>query len=246
MPKTLLDTVNDVLQRAAVIQGDVNKLTSLTQSSIQTDIDIAVRSVNETIAHLYELDKYGKFPTRGKIATGQITLVQDQREYPLAADVVSIEVNFRNESDRRELAEYPGGYRQLLLDQRRPSDFRGWPGYYVMIPKRSDIMEIRVDRDPRDGAVGKVYNYEYRSEYLLNAATDKFGFADQALDALTPAILERWNFYRKGPQALNETNWTLSMATTASIMRGNLPSTRYGLRSVDLLAINRQSIDPTK
>ncbi len=52
MAQTLLQAVNAILKRTAIVAGDAGALTTLTDSARQVSIDQAVQVINEGVAEL--------------------------------------------------------------------------------------------------------------------------------------------------------------------------------------------------
>ena len=84
---TLLDGVNAVLKRVTLVNSDNAILTDLTDSSRQSYIDTAVQVWNEAVDELYAITSQAK---PNELVETTITLVDQDRDYVLPADLVQI------------------------------------------------------------------------------------------------------------------------------------------------------------
>ena len=188
MVKTLLDGVNDVLKRTNFItSGD--EFTSLTDSSRQVYIDVAVQVWNEAVEELYSTAEQA-MPT--ELAEDTITLVADQRVYTLASDLVEFRFPLLDETNSHFIFKWGGDYHSLVNAQPDPNAFRGLPNFGVIDPRTGNLF---LDRDPTTdgGGVGRVYKYRYDRELALSLATDTFPFKDVVYRGLVPAVAQFWN-----------------------------------------------------
>lgn len=182
MAKSLLDCVNETMTRLKQIQGDQDVLTSLTDSSRQIWIDIAVQVINEGIDTLYDASS---IPKPQELSETPITLTLNEREYSLPTDLVQLRWPGLDETNGMFIFEYPGGYQQLRIDQPRPdSGYEGTPIYGVLNPSNDNL---RLDHRPTAKDVGKVYIFEYDKDLVLTAATDTVPFTNAAFRAMVPA-----------------------------------------------------------
>lgn len=190
MSKTLLDGVNEVLKKKKLLVNQ-DDLTSLTNSGLQVFIDTAVQSWNEYIDEIYRAANT-PFPSELKEAT--ITLQTNVRTYPLESDVVQVRFPFLDETNGRELKEYPGGYLGLVNSQLIPDNYTGLPLYATISPEDD---EIYLDRIPTSVENGLVYKYRYDKDMSLTNANDVFPFSDAVFRASVPAVAEYWSRDRR-------------------------------------------------
>lgn len=184
MAKTLLNAVNETLKRLKMIQGDADILTTLTDSSRQIWIDIAVQVVNEGIDTLYDSSGVAQ-PNELSETVAEITLVLNQREYTLPTDVVQLRFPGLNEVAGLFIDRYPGGYAQMRLDQPTPdTGYEGLPTFAAINPSNG---KLRMDHRPQADDVGDVYIFEYDKDLVLTLAADTVPFTDAAFRAMVPA-----------------------------------------------------------
>lgn len=182
MAKSLLECVNETLKRLKYIQGAQGELTSLTDSARQIWIDIAVQVINEGIDSLYDASGV---PKPKEVASTDITLSLNEREYALPADLVQLRWPGLNEADGEFIYEYPGGFEQLRKDQPRPdTGYEGTPIYGVIEPLNG---KLRLDRRPTADDVGDVYKFLYDKDLSLSLAADTVPFSDAVFRAMIPA-----------------------------------------------------------
>lgn len=182
MAKSLLDCVNQTMIRLKQIQGDQGLLTTLTDSSRQIWIDIAVQVINEGIDTLYDASS---IPKPSELSETNITLTLNEREYTLPTDMVQLRWPGLDETNGMFIYSYPGGYAQLRKDQPRPdTGYEGTPIYGVINPSND---KLRLDPRPTAEDVGKVYIFEYDKDLSLTLAADTVPFTDAAFRAMVPA-----------------------------------------------------------
>lgn len=216
---TLLDGVNNALKRVNVIRGDTEAFTSLTDPAHQHDLDLMVQLWNEAIAMVYTLP--GK-PLPRRISNVTITLIQDQRNYPLPVDCEQIRfplMPLSNEGGR--INEYRGGYERMRWEQLHRSQYKGIPNYGVMDPRTRELL---LDRAPIDDAVGREYDLEYNKVLTLSQATDQFAFDDSAVLSMVPVIAEAW---RQNETGANRGFAPSAFGRTARIIRSQEKRSMY-------------------
>lgn len=183
MSKTLLDGVNEVLKRVNVIAGDANVLTNLVDSSRQHTIDIAVQVINEGIDELYSASHVSLPKSQ---AESTIILVNGQRDYSLASDLVELIWPMIDKTNAQFLYEFAGGYNALLqLDPEQ--DDTGLPVWGAINPVSG---ALHLDRAPTTIEVGRVYTYQYEKDLSLSAATDSMPFTNAAFRSMVPAWVQ--------------------------------------------------------
>ena len=118
MAKTLLNGVNEVLVDVRIVDS-ANLLASLTDTSRQNSIDIAVQIWNEMIGELYTS---AKLAHPQESAEDSITLALSDRSYALATDLNQLRWPLHDETNGQYIAEYPGGYEALRRSQPQPRE----------------------------------------------------------------------------------------------------------------------------
>ena len=165
MAKTLLNGVQDVLEKSAAIDSG-QTLTSLSDTSRQTLIDLAVQVINETIDELYSIGDWSK-PEQMKEAT--ITLVTSQRAYVLRHDLVRLrsEYPLTDETNNHHIIILgEDGYWQTIMGDTEQDD-TGIPSYCAISPINGKLI---MDRLPDSNANARVYKYRYDRELELDEA----------------------------------------------------------------------------
>jgi hypothetical protein len=212
MAKTLLNGVQELLEKAAAIDSG-STLTSLTDDSRQTYIDLAVQSLNETVDELYSLGDASK-PNQMKEAT--ITLVQNQRSYVLRSDLLLLREEYPlvDETNTHHIIILgEDGYRDIIHSDTEQDD-TGQPQFCAISPVNGRLV---LDVLPDSTAAGRIYKYRYDRELELTAAGDTFPFSDTAYRAVVVAATELWRFYRH--KEFNESVFRLSLGRAARYMR---------------------------
>lgn len=183
MAKTLLDGVNDVLTRARVIDSN-NQLSTLNSNSHQTAVDIVVQVWNEVIDELFNSTD---IPRPNMLKEATLTLVQDDRDYALASDVIQLRFPLLDETNGRYISEFPGGYLELVNSQPEPSNFTGLP---IAAAIRPTDNELYLDRIPTSNEAGLVYKYRYIKDAVMASPGDPIAVPDMVYRALVPAVHE--------------------------------------------------------
>lgn len=224
MPYTLLQVVNKCLRRLSIVQGDAGELTALASSQYQTDIDVLVQAINETID-----DLYGAKGRPQAVGLATVVLAAGTREYPLAADcerILGKPPILINEGSGRFITEYPGGYEQMISDQVVPANYTGWPVYFAVEPVAG---QLRMDRAPTAAEDGETYRYRYFKTIGLSAPAATLPFSDRVADNLLPAFCEKYKVARKQPEA-NPALYAGAMSAAARLVGKVAPGGRYGIR----------------
>lgn len=183
MSHTLLDGVNEVLKRVNVIAGNAGLLSSLTNSPLQHNIDIAVQVINEGIDELYSA--CGKsLPNEQNEST--IVLATGVREYAFATDFITLIWPMIDRVNNQYLWEYEEGYNALLLLDPQQT-YTGLPIWGVISPITG---KLRLDRAPDAPSNGHTYYYEYERNMVLVNATDPIPFLDTTFRAMVPAWVQ--------------------------------------------------------
>lgn len=218
MSHTLLDGVNEVLKRVAMIHGDAGELTSLTSQSRQRSIDIAVQAINEGNDELYSTA--GVAQPSGQ-AESTITLVNATRSYSLASDLVRLRWPFIDKTNNQYLYQYPGGYNQAIFDDPEQDD-TGLPNFAAINPTSGNL---HVDRAPTTVEAGRIYTYQYDRDLVMDTATDTFPYTDAVFRAMVPVWAQLWR--RDQQKDFDTALYTLSVGRAARLLSRQLPRDSY-------------------
>lgn len=205
MSKTLLDGVNDLLDRVGILDAN-GVLASLTNQGKQLFIDLAVQVWNETVDDACSMMG---IPHVGETGSATITLVTSQREYDLPSDMVQIRWPLIDQTHGQYIWEYPGGYQQMRIDQFIPADWTGLPYSAAINPTTGDL---RMERAPTSAENGYAYDLLYDKDLVLDAASDVFPFADSVYRAMLPVVAEAWERRKRNDFDLEEYRRQLSRA----------------------------------
>lgn len=190
MAKTLLNAVNEIFRRVSLVAGDASLLTSLTDSSRQVDIDVAVQVVNEGMDALYSVCELS-FPS-GQ-AESSIALSTGTRAYSLASDLSRMHWPLIDKTNTQFIFEYPSGYEGLLfLDPQQ--DDTGLPYFAAIRPTDG---KLHLDRAPTSTENGRVYTYQYDKDTGITSASDTVPFNNRVFRSMVPAWVQLWKRERK-------------------------------------------------
>lgn len=188
MAKTLLNGVNELLQRVNKLDNDAGLLTSLTDSARQYWIDVAVQVLNETVDQAYENQT---FPKPSGFATDNVTLATGTRAYTLASDLVSLRTGFHlyDTTNNHYIAILQDDGYERLLESDPEEDDTGLAWAAALRPTDGKLC---LNRTPTATENGRVYRYYYEKDTVLSAAADVFPFTDEAFRAMIPAAAHLW------------------------------------------------------
>lgn len=208
MAKTLLDGINEVLKRVKIIRGDTGLLTSLTDATVQTHIDLTIQLWNESLDDLYRDTVKPK-----ELAENTITLVTGDRDYVLQTDLVELHFPLLDETLGNYIWEYHGQYLDMVAAQNIPSQWQGTPYYAVIRPTDG---ELYLDRIPTSEENGRIYKYRYDKDLVLSLAADTVPFNDTTFRAMVPVVSQL--FERKRKRAFNQDEFDVSLGRAASLL----------------------------
>jgi len=221
MAKTLLDGANEVLKRVGVISGDGAVLTSLTSSSRQNAVDVAVQVINEGINDLYATSNVPKPNGQGE---GTITLATGDRDYALETGLIRLRYPLRDKVNAQRIFEFPGGY-NAMLDHDLEQDDTGLPIYAAISPVTG---ELHVDRAPTADDNGKVYTYQYEKDLALTLSTDTVPFKDNVFMAMVPVWVQLWK--REKRNEFDGDLYRNSVGLAATLLTQRMPRDSYNPR----------------
>ena len=186
MANTLLQTVNEILEKVGEFHGDASKLTTLTSTARQRSIDIAIQVINEGIDELYSICE---MQTPNIQAESTIMLVSGQRSgYTLASDMTRLLWPFIDRTNTQYLFEFPQGYRGLLQWDIQQDD-TGQPHFAAISPEDNTLL---LDRAPDANVAGRTYYYQYEKDVSLGVAADQVPFKDVVWRAMIPVWAQLW------------------------------------------------------
>ena len=184
MAKTLLNGVNDVLERIGIIQGDTAVLTTLTDSSRQRSINLTIDAWNEAIDLLYSVCS---LPKPNELAENTITLATSDRDYALQTDLNVLYFPLVDETNGYYIMEYEQGYNHLVAMQNVPANYTGLPTYACIRPTDG---ELYLDRIPTATENGLVFKYRYDKELVMSILTDTVPFKDVVYRQMVRVVAE--------------------------------------------------------
>jgi hypothetical protein len=216
-----LDACNEVLKRVGVISGDGTPLSSLTSSSRQNAVDVAVQVINEGIDDLYATSSV---PKPNGQAEATITLATGDRDYALASGLIRLRFPLVDKTNTQFLFQYPGGYNTILLADPEQDD-TGLPQYAAISPVDG---ELYLDRAPTAENDGRVYTYQYEKDLVLTLSTDEVPFKDVVFRAMVPVWVQLWK--REKRNEFDIELYRRSVGLAAALMMQIMPRDSYNPR----------------
>lgn len=190
MAKTLLNCVNEILKRVAVIAGDAGALTTLTDSARQVSVDVAVQVVNEGIDDLYATTGIAQ-PNEQSEST--LVLIAGTRAYTLHADLLQLRYPMIDRTNTQFIQEYPGGYNAMLVADPEQDD-TGLPLYGAFRPTDGKFF---LDRAPTAVEAGRTYYYQFDKNLAMSTAAATVPFNDAVFRAMVPVWVQLWKRERR-------------------------------------------------
>lgn len=221
MAKTLLDAVNGIMKRTRLIAGDAEALTSLTDGSRQSAIDMSIQVINEGVDELYSASKRANPKEQ---AENTITLVDGTRSYALQTNLTQLRWPMIDKSNSQYLTEFPGGYNAILVYDPEQDD-TGLPKYAAISPV--DGM-LYLDRIPTSEEAGRVYTYQYDKDLELTSATSEFPFSNAVFRAMIPAWVQL--FKRENRDQFDADLFKASIGRASRLLTQQLPRSSYSPR----------------
>lgn len=209
MTKTLLQGVNEVLNRTAITSAS-GEVSSLSNQGKQVFIDTIVQIWNETLD--LACNQMG-IPHVGETGSSTITLVADTREYDLPSDLVQLRYPLIDLTNGHYIWEWPGGYESMRVQQYTPSSWEGLPYAGTINPTTG---KFRVDRAPTSNEAGNVYDILYDKDLVMDEATDTFPFSDAAFRAMVPVVTEV--FERRNRNDFDEKEYRENLSRALAFM----------------------------
>lgn len=226
--KALLDAVNEVLKRVNLLDtANTTLLTSLTNSSMQNNIDVAIQVINEGVDELYSLAEV-ELPNEG--GESSITLATGTREYALAAGIIKVLWPFVDRVNTQYLNQWRASYNEfLLIDPQQV--FTGLPEWAMISPITG---LLRVDRAPDSSSNGHVYTYEYEKDLSMSLATDQVPFNNMVFRAMVPAWAELYK--REKRKEFDAGYYKMCLGRAARMVTEQPTRTDYSPRGVPIVS----------
>lgn len=209
MAKTLLNAVNDIFRRTAIIAGDAGVLVSLTDSARQVSIDQAVQVINESIDELYTVSN---ITFASQQVESSITLLDGVRAYTLASGLLRLRWPLIDKTNAQVITQYPGEYNDVLLADLE-QDNTGLPHWGVIRPTDGKLF---LDRAPTSVEAGRVYTYQYEKDLVMSVAADTVPFNDAIYRAMVPAWVQL--FKRERRNEFDAALYKLSVGRAARLL----------------------------
>lgn len=227
---TLIQAINRVFRTCAIIRGDTDTVSSLSDTQHNASINLAVVAIQNELVRLVA-DRLIPYERK---TSGTFTLVANTRTYSLASDFLRLYgfPHFYSSSANRQFYEWPGGLENLQVQQYNYQTQAGDPNWWYFEP--TTTKQVGLFQVPQ--ASGAVWAYEYEGSTTVSAASDtmpfhnieenymfcemasrrfKFLYEDIKNELDISAVLEKDTTYRN------------SKATLLALIKGKDPSRNY-------------------
>lgn len=218
MAKTLLNAVNQILQKVGSTVDDVS---SLTDTGRKRDINLAVQVWNEATDLVYAA---AKAPVPKEQAESTITLVASQRDYTLASDLVQLRWPLIDKTNAQYIHKHGGDYNDILVEDPEQDD-DGLAISAVISPVDS---KLYLSKLPTATEAGRVYTYQYDKDLELTAAADEVPFSNAVFRAMVNVSAQLWKAEKNN--VFNEVFFKTSIGHAARLLTQAQPREDYSPR----------------
>jgi hypothetical protein len=230
---TLIDAINRILRKNAVIRGDTDLVSTLADTQHNASLNLAVVAIQD---ELVKLIAERLIPSERK-TTGSITFATQTRTYALATDFIRFfgVPHFYRATENREIFEYDGGLEALQVTYFNYATNYGNPVAFYWEP--ASTKQVGFFQVPSLSENGNVWTYEYEGSVMVSVASDtlpfhndeenysfiemcsrrfKYAFEDVKNQVDITAVLEK------------DRSYTTAYATLLKLIKGQNPSRSYG------------------
>ena len=230
---TLLDCINRILRTCAVIRGDTDTVSTLSDVQHNASLNLAIVAIQNELIRLVA----DRLIPSERQTSGTITLVVNQRTYTLASDFTRFYgvPHFYDASDNRQIFEWDGGLEALQLEIPTYATDSGSVNYWYWEPTSTK----KIGTFQVSSSSGTVLGYEYEGSVLISNATDPLPFHNNEESYMfTEMAARRFKFIYEDVkneldiQAVLEKDYTYrsSKAMLLALIKGKNPSGFYGTR----------------
>lgn len=232
---TLLDCINRILRSEAIIRGDTDTVTALTQTQHSASLNLAVVAIQNEIVDLIAT----KMIPKERKTTGSIGLTTQTRTYSLATDFTAFwgEPHFYNASQNRQIYEYAGGLERLQIDIYNYATQYGQPNWWYWEPGQTTYKQVGFFQVPSSAENGQAWTYDYQASVLVSNGGDSLPFHnDEENYMFTQMAARRFKFMwadtdnKADVQAIlnNDVSYRTAMARLYALLKGTKPKSQYG------------------
>lgn len=232
---TLLECINRILRSEAIIRGDTDTVSSLTQTQHSASMNLSIVAIQNEIVDLIAT----KMIPKERKTTGSISLVTQTRTYSLASDFTSFwgTPHFYRAAENRQIYEYPGGLEKIQTDIYNYETQYGQPNWWYWEPGQTTYKQVGLFQVPSSAENGNAWTYDYNASVLVSSAGDNLPFHnDEEAYLFTQLAARRFKFMwsdtdnKADVQAIlnQDTSYRTARANLFAILKGRGAKTTYG------------------
>jgi len=230
---TLIETINRILRKNAIIRGDTDLVVTLSDTQHNASLNLAVVAIQD---ELVKLIAERLIPSERK-TTGTITFVTEQRTYSLATDFTRFFglPHFYRATDNRQIYEFPGGLERLQIGYYDYATQYGDPIWFYWEP--TSTKKVGFFQVPSSAENGDAWTYEYEGSVMVSAVSDTLPFHnDEENYSFTEMCSRRFKFaYEDVKNEMDivavldkDRTYTTAYATLLKLIKGENPRRSYG------------------
>lgn len=230
---TLLEAINRILRKNAIIRGDTDTVSTLSDTQHNASLNLAVVAIQD---ELVKLIAERLIPSERK-TTGTITFATDTRTYALAADFTRFYgiPHFYRAADNEHIYEFPGGLEMLQVTYYDYATQSGSPVHFYWEP--DSTKKVGFFQVPTSSENGEVWTYEYEGSVMIDAVSDTLPFHnDEESYAFVEMCSRRFKFAFEDVKnemdivgvLEKDRTYQVAYATLLKLIKGQNPARSYG------------------
>lgn len=232
---TLLECINRILRSEAIIRGDTDTVTSLSQTQHSASMNLSIVAIQNEIVDLIAT----KMIPKERKTTGSITLATQTRTYNLATDFTAFwgTPHFYRSAENRQIYEYPGGLEKIQTDIYNYATQYGQPNWWYWEPGQTTYKQVGFFLVPSSAEDTQVWTYDYNASVLVSVAADELPFHNnEEAYMFTQMASRRFKFMwadtdnKADVQAIlnQDVSYKTARANLFTMLRGRSAKNSYG------------------
>lgn len=232
---TLIECINRIMRYNAIIRGDTDGITSLSDTNHNASLNLAVVAVQDELTSLIAR----RLVPKERVTSGTVTFATNTRTYDLASDFIGFygTPHLYNATQNRQIYEYSGGLPRLQLEIFNYATQYGQPNWFYWEPLDSTNKKIGFFLVPSASENGQVWTYDYEGSVMPTVGADALPFHnDEENYTFTQMAARRFKFMWEDTKNQNDLqaildgdrSYNKASATLNRLLSGENPSNRYG------------------
>ena len=171
---TLIECINRIMRLNAIIRGDTDTITALTDTNHNASLNLAVVAIQDELTRLTAR----RLIPKERVTSGSITFTTNTRTYDLATDFIGFygTPHFYNATQNRQIYEYVGGLPRLQLEVFNYDTQYGQANWFYWEPTNSTNKKVGFFLVPSSSEAGQVWTYDYEGSVMVTNGSDNLPF----------------------------------------------------------------------